>query len=504
MLTQEDEHIERKYEKAFSRVGSIQTVFPASAKFEMQQIVERIVKTDANIKKYLSTKQTTEVKAGLIFEELIAESRSLDAMVKEKSLASVTDKFKGDFNSIGLKSNDQSIDIADINTQTGKMTGSIQAKTGTDSAATVQNILFKTKRVNGKDIAIFNVHSETGKFKYEDVDAILVPSNQIADIREKLIRIAEKNRTSNPELAKAAEVSAKKVKAVHDNDGVYGKGQTSDDLMNIAEGNKEGEDVRKNNYSGYQTKSTLKNMGKAATGAAAMSAITSGVYNTFTYLKMAKEGKITEDEAVIKIIGETVSSSVDSAVKAAANTGVQSMLVRYGSKKVVEQVAKQGLKNMVKTNAISIAVFCGIDMVKDLVKLSAGKITQEQFEERNGKNILNTSAGALGSSLGAAIAPSLGLGPLAPAVIGSLICGMAMTFAIENGVEKPYRELVENTVAIRESMQVLQEVSYNIFNGQVVFTAFLKKERALNVEIENQMERVSQAGKKMSRAIDRL
>jgi len=217
---------------------------------------------------------------------------------------------------------------------------------------------------------------------------------------------------------------------------------------------------------------------------------------------------MSESEAVIKIIGETASSAADSALKASANVGIQSLTVRFGSRELTKQIAENSFKNLLKTNAVTVGVICGIDMIKDLVSLSAGKMDIQEFETRNGKNVLNTSAGVMGATVGTSIAASLPLTGawvgVAGGIVGGLIAGLAMQFAIENHIEKPYQELVSNTAALAQSMQIFQQVSENIFKGQMVFAAFLEEETELNVKFENQSKHLSIAYDKMKNAIDKL
>ncbi len=116
----------------------------------------------------------------------------------------------------------------------------------------------------------------------------------------------------------------------------------------------------------FQTRSTVSQMKSAAVGAAALSAVISGSINTVKYISLAREGKITPQEAIIKIAGETAASAADSAVKASGVVGAQSLLVRYGSEKAaVEILAKQSLKSLAKANAVTIGVVCTIDAIKD-------------------------------------------------------------------------------------------------------------------------------------------
>ena len=69
---------------------------------------------------------------------------------------------------------------------------------------------------------------------------------------------------------------------------------------------------------------------------------------------MVREGKLSEEEAVVEILVETASSAADSAVKAGSVVGAQSLLVRYGSEKVlIDTLSKQGLKSLAKTNVVA-------------------------------------------------------------------------------------------------------------------------------------------------------
>jgi hypothetical protein len=258
----------------------------------------------------------------------------------------------------------------------------------------------------------------------------------------------------------------------------------------------------------YKTKSTLKQMGNAAVGAAAMSAVVSGSMNTVRYIQLARDGKLTTEEATLKIIGETVAAAADSAVKASANAGVQSLLVRYGSRQaVVEVLAKQGLKSMMKSSAVTVGVVCTIEAVKDLVRLGMGDISKENFFERQGKGFMMTSAGVVGGSLGMAGASSLAgalgavtgtLAMSAATILGGLsggmIAGLAMTLAIENGIEKPYRELVRDTTYMHKAVLELERVSQTVLKGQILFTKYLEMDEYLEQQLNTQFERVNAAG----------
>jgi hypothetical protein len=143
-----------------------------------------------------------------------------------------------------------------------------------------------------------------------------------------------------------------------------------------------------------------------------------------------------------------------------------------------------------------------------------GNMTKEEFYERQGKGILTTSAGTVGGTLGAATAQgtALALGfSSAPALVpilgglsGGLIAGMAMTLAIENGVEKPYLDLVKNTSALREAAQVLEETSQTVLKGQILFTKFLESDAELEERLNMQFNRIDAAGNNALNAINKI
>ena len=270
--------------------------------------------------------------------------------------------------------------------------------------------------------------------------------------------------------------------------------------------------------SSYKTKSTLQQASKAAVGAAAMAAVVSGTVNTVRYVQMAREGKISAEDAAIKIMAETASAAADSAVKAGAVVTAQSMLIRAGTEKVViGTLAQQGMRSLARTNAVTVGVVCAIDAVKDLVSLGMGKMTKEQFYERQGKNILNTGAGVTGGTLGALAgeAAAAGMGitasvgglallPFIGCMAGGLIAGMAMQSAIENGVERPYRELMRNTALRRSAAEELERVSGRVFQSQILFGRMLEEENRLDNLLHASMKRMDANTDKLRDVLSRF
>lgn len=489
----EDRPLERSYQKAFDDLGAIQSVFPVAAKIEMAKMVEQIARSDSHLNKIINTDQGLGIRAGFAAEEVHAESFNLDSIFKENKTRAYTDDYS-EFFKHGYKDKDPRVDT--ILTDGTDVLHESQSKYYQNAEETA-----KTLRQLGKD----------GKPKYGDVDSHVGPSDQInptdgsKNVSDHARRTAlkEEYKGERPQVAKAARNVERKATDRLQHDGVESTPLSKKGAEKIAKGDNE---FRDEIHSKYQTSSTIKQMGKAAKGAACISAVASGTLNTVMYLKMVREGKISEGEAVLKIMGETASSAADSALKAAANTGAQSMLVKHGSTETAKLMAKQGVRSLARTNAVSIAVICGIDLIKDMVRLSAGKIDSKQFEERNGKNLFQTSASVMGASVGTSMAGGLSwsIAPLLGGMAGGLIAGIAMSMAIENHIEKPFRELVDNTAAVEESMRVFQEVSDRLVKGQKVFQAALVEEAKLDRQFASQLRNVDDAGRRMSNSIDKL
>lgn len=489
--------IEQKYEKAFEQVASIQPIFPENAKRQMAEMVEIIARSNKNIQQRLNTNQHFGQKAGFVAEEFIAETYNLDASLNNDPSRALTDRYP-EWKEHGLKGNDNP-DLVIV--EDGQIVSKAQSK------------FDKTpKRTAGQ----LSQKNPDGTVKYGENDTYLAPSDQVEDIKEYASEMSRvKGEAGDAALEETFRQTSKKTKSRIERNGTKSQELSKAEADRMGKGDLE---KLKKIESEYQTKSTLKQMGNAAIGAAAMSAVVSGSINTIRYIQLAKEGKITSQEAAIKIVSETVASAADSAIKASANTGIQSLIVRYGSEKAAIQIlTNQGLKSMLKTNAVTVGVICAVDLVKDLVSLGMGSITKEQFYERQGKGVLTTASGVLGGALGTAgaagIATAFGAasGTMAMTVVsviggmsGGLIAGLAMSFAIENGIERPYRELVSNTQALTESAAVLDEVSQNMFKGQVLFSRYLENDVQLEEALQDQMRLIDESGSKTLEAITKI
>lgn len=503
-----DDNIENKFERVFTQIPSLHPLFPASARRQMAQMVEAISRSNENINNILSTNQSAAVKGGFLAEEFHATTFNMDAVLNGDNARAYTDRYaewsqyQWDGNSLTTN------DIPDvIVSRDGQITTTAQSKYNYSPEETARQMS----------------QTKDGAPKYGKVDQLIGPKDQI-NPKGDVVSVQEHAEAKAGALKStggdSAEIQAYEQTAVKSTDTLKdGKSSSTALSKTDADAMGSGDTSKlKNIENKYQTKSTLKQMGNAAVGAAALSAVVSGSINTIHYVQLAREGQLTAKEATIKIVGETVAAAADSAVKASANTGVQSLMVRYGSEKVaMEALAKQGLKSMMKSNIVTIGVVCAIDAVKDLVLLGMGNITKEEFFERQGKGLMTTSSGVVGGSLGMAgatsVAAILGAGSgtlamtaasLVGGLSGGMIAGLATSLAIENGIEKPYRDLVSNTATLHAAARELDRVSRVALQSQTLFFQYLQVNAELEKTLQDQFDRINHAGAHALDAINRI
>lgn len=504
MSDHREKPIERKFEDALNLASSTAPIFTHNAKQQMGKMVDTILRSNNHIQTRLATNQSPQIKGGFIAEEFHAETFNLDAILKDKDVRAITDQYKPEWGNFNRAGNDNSLDV--IVHDKGNIVKTAQSKYGQNAETTA-----------GKGSVGFS-QVKDGQVKYTEADTYLGPSDQInpkdgsVSVKEHAEAAAWGNekRGGDPKQTEAYKQTAKKVRSKIEHDGVASKNLTKSEADTLGSGDtKKFKDIESN----FQTRSTFKQMGNAAVGAAALSAVISGTVNIIQYCQLARDGKISSEEAVQCIIVETATSAADSALKASAVVGVQSLLVRYGEKVVIETFAKQSLKALMRGNAVTTGVVCAIDAAKDLVALSVGKISKEEFFERQGKGMLNTSAGVIGGTLGAVSAASfvtsMGFSfpiaaPLLGGLAGGLIAGMAMNFAIENHIEKPYRQLVENTTHLADAARELQKVSSTVFASQVLFAKALEEEAYLDKLFAVQLHELDKAGERAALAISKI
>lgn len=511
-------NIEEEYEKSFAKIGGFQIIFPFQAKQKMAELCEEILKSNKIFDKILSTNQSPSIKGGFAAEQFFAETFNLDAILKNKNLRAYTDNYdewyNHKFNNELLSKND----IPDI----------IISKNGTITSSAQSKFYDSAENTAHKMSVLKN-----GRAKYEDISILLGPKDQIDNgIKSSLVKNENIQKITIKEHAKAkAEAlstivgseaeekaymqTANKVSSKIQQEDISSGSLTLEEDLQLGNGDRS--KLLKNRFT-IQNKSSCIQMGKAAIGAAAISAIVSGAVNSLKYIQLAKKGHLTFQEATYKVLTETFSSAADSAVKASANAGIQSLMIRYGSEKaIIEALAKQSLKSIAKTSVATIGILSMIEGIKDLVRLGVGKISKKEFYERQGKGFLMTSAGVMGGGAGAVgtttMATAAGIGATGMAfpivasiggIAGGLIAGLAMNFAIQNGIEKPYRNLIENTNNLKSALSELEQISQNVFHAQMLFTKFLKKNGQMDKEFEFQVKRIDELGQSALETINRI
>ncbi len=498
-MTKDAESIEEKYERAMKDAISVNPAFSYQAKAQMAAMVEEIARSNENFATFLKWENSPERLGGFLAEEFHSTTFNMDSILKDRSFRAETGM---DNNVIDNNNTQVDIAVADV----GNILKTAQSKFMGDAGTTA-----KSHSTLNKD---------TLAPKYGNADIALSPSDQTAAVRKSALDNAARHERQAEQLAQSggspevirahkAQAEAYRQTAGKVSDTVKHEDVTSTPLSK-SEANALGKgDLKKLDEvrSDYQTRSTLQQMGKAAAGAAAMTAVVAGTVNSLRYLDLARQGKISSSEAVVKIVAETTAAAADSAVKASLITGANSTIIRVTSQ-TTTQLAKQGLKTMMRANAVSVGVVCAVNAVKDLVLLARGEITEEMFYERQGKGFLNTGAGTMGASLGAAIMPAIGGAVVLPALVGGLVGGVvasvAMDFAIEAGVEAPYQDLVSNATLLNESARLLTEVSQQIFDAQVNFERFLLADAALDEAFRKQTAAGAASADRMRLAIDKI
>ena len=498
--SQGDLALEKEYEKVFSQLGSVQTVFPSEVRQKLADMAEQTLESNQryaaieSIDKFPNNPgRNIATKGGEVAEEWHRESYNLDAIARGKGSRAITDNDSQAWSESGFQTNDPVVDIAV--SRDGEISHTAQVKYYKDAQHTATEL----RRLE-----------PDGSAKYAEADSYLGPSDQVfpanghASIQEEAHRAAIRNMESRPEVSQAALGVEDKITSTLSADGISSTPLSKADA-NVLASDAQAE-VRLQMHDDIYDLATATSTANAAVGAAAVSAIASGAFNVVRYCKMVTDGQLTQTEAVKKIAGEVTASGADAAIKASANVGLQSVMARYSSEEVLRQTAQNGLATMMQTTAATVAVVSGIEAIKDLVRLSSGQIDKRQFEERTTKNVLRTSISVTGASVGANIATLLPMSfpPLLGGIAGALIAGQAYAFAVENHIEKPYRELMENTSALKDVLNLLQEVTNNICKSQIVFTAFLAKDAELDAGFQKQHDRIENSGRRMSRAIDDL
>lgn len=432
------------------KTAEVCTIWPTSAAEQMGKIIDqcrltdKILATDGRI----AGNAPLATRAGFVAEEVHAETFNLDAILKGKDVKAFTDRYPNS----PLSSNNPTNDIVIV--KDGEVVQGAQLKYYKDGKTTAN--AFRDTR--------------DGIPHYEETDAMVGPSDQLQDIQDAARKTELKNQGTRPQVSEAArDVQAKATDRLQQ-DGVESKPLTKKGAEEIAKGGEEGKGAHRKIQNGYKDRSTIQQTLYAAGTAAAITTVIAGTINTVSCLDKVKKGEMTPQEATLYILKNTIIAAGDSALKAGTATAAVSLTAR-----AVPEFFIRGsvLQSSLAAGAVAGAAVCAVDIVECLVLVAAGKMSWKEMETRTGKNIFQTGAGTIGASIGAALgAPAGPVGMLIGSLAGGMITSVAMTLAIENHIEKPFREIMKNTETLVQAENVMSNAVSYMAQAEEVFGNF--------------------------------
>ena len=424
-------------------------IWPAQAVEQIGQMLGQMEQANSILSNISMTAQNSAIKGGFAAEVFHAESFNLDAILKGKDVRAFTDRFAN----TPLRHNDQLHDIVIM--KDGKQVLGAQLKYFKNPDAT-QNAFRSTK---------------DGVHQYENNDLFLGPSDQIDGIRTSAERTILKNQQTRPEVSQAAEKVRDKTGAQLDVDGAQSTPLSKPDSEHLGSGSKTGQDLHEKMQNGYLNKSTIQQSMKAAGTAAVITAVTAGCINSFQYLKQVRDGEISAEKAARLILTDTVVAAGDSALKAGAATASVSIAAR----KLPELFIGSAFQSSLSRGAIAGAAICAVDTVQCIVLFAAGKMSREELETRTGKNVFQTGAAVVGSSLGASIGAVGGpAGVLIGSLVGGVITSLAMNIALDNHIEKSFQLTLTTTEQVVSSGISAHNTLQYLHLSQQYFAEFYK------------------------------
>lgn len=431
------------------KTAEVCTIWPAAAADQMGKIIEqcrltdKILATDGRI----AGNAPLATRAGFVAEEIHAETFNLDAILKGKNVKAFTDRYPNS----PLSSNNPTNDI--VITKDGEVVQGAQLKYYKDGQTTAN--AFRDTR--------------DGIAHYQETDAMVGPSDQLQDIQEAARRTELKNQGTRPQVSEAArDVQAKATDRLQQ-DGVESKPLTKKGAEKIAKGGEEGKGAHRKIQNEYKVKSTVQQTMRAAGSAAVVTTVIAGTINTVNCLSKVKKGEMTVPDAVTYILKNTAIAAGDSALKAAGATAAVSLTARV----IPEFFQGTVLQANLASGAVAGTAICAVDVVECLVLVAAGRMTWKEMETRTGKNIFQTGAGVVGASIGAALgAPAGPVGMMIGSLIGGMITSVSMTIAIENHIEKPFREIMKNTEMLVQAENVMSNAVSYMAQAEEVFGNF--------------------------------
>ncbi|OEZ56894.1 hypothetical protein [Duganella sp. HH105] len=423
--------------KAINQSISACQIWPASAAEQVGRMMGEIKQANRLLTNISMTAQNPAIKGGFAAEVFHAESFNLDAILKDKDVRAFTDAFAN----TPLERNHPLHDI--IVVKDGEQVLGAQLKYFKDADAT-QKAFRSTK---------------DGVHRYENSDLFLGPSDQIDGIGTSAQRTVLKNQQTRPEVASAAEKVRDKTAGRLEAEGTRSTPLSKPESEQLGTGSKTGKEHHETMQEGYLNQSTLQQSLKAAGSAAVITAVIAGCINAFQYINQAKAGEISAEQAARLILKDTAIAAGDSALKA----GVATASVSMAARSLPELFAGSAFTSSLSTGAVAGAAICAVDLVQCVVLFAAGKMSREELETRTGKNVFQTGAAVVGSSVGASIGMLAGPpGALIGGLIGGMITSLAMNIALDNHIEKKFeltlattKQIVGTGITAHDTLQYL-------------------------------------------------
>jgi hypothetical protein len=415
-----------------------------AASDEMLRIAKECTLSNMMLERVASTQQKVAIRAGIAVEVVQKETFNLDAILKDKSVKAFTDRCQ----STPLQKNDPMNDI-------------VVMKDG-QRVATIQSKYYKTPKKTANALR----EIRDGDHHYKDVDQMVVPSDQLPEVKAAARQTELKSNETRPPVADAArDVQTKATDRIrHDN--VESKPLSKKDADTLAQDNRAGREKHQEIQDPYKSRSTLKHSLKAAQSAAVVTAVIAGSINVVNRLTEVRDGRLEPVTAVGLILRDTALAATDSALKAGVGTAAVSATTRA----LPGAFSGTVLQSSLASGGIAGAAICAVDLVECLVLVAADKMTIQELQSRTGMNLFQTGAGTLGASIGSVIgAPAGPPGMFVGAMIGGMITSIAMTVAIENHVERPYREIMDNVLALVAAQSVMKNSLEYLAMAQEVF-----------------------------------
>lgn len=468
-----------KENNEITNILTINPMYGINAAGKITDMLFEIKQADEILKRISQTNQTTAVKGGFAAETWHAETFNLDAILKDKRIRAYTDNYQNS----PLVKNDTVNDIIVI-----------------DGDKKIYGAQVKYYR-NGEDTQKAFREMRDGIAKYKDSDAFLAPSDQVHDVKVAAHKTVLKNKDTRPEVSQAAQDVSDKTTGKLEVQGVESSELTKKQAEQLGTGKDTGTALRKKMHDTFLKKATIQQSLRAANSAAVATSVIAGSMNTFRYLKLAQDGKMSIEDATFEIVKNTAIAAGDSAIKAGLGTAAVSQLARN----YPQLFAGSLFKKTLSSSAASAAVVCVVDVIKNCVLFSTGKISAEELEEKTGRGIYQTGSGTIGASIGVTLGAAGGpIGMFIGGVIGGIITTLAADIALDNHIEKPFYQTLNNIQELVKAGYVMQESINYLAQGAIFYQHFEAGLQQSELLFDTQVKKIQKQSISLRKKLNKL